>query len=414
MFDIVTDMRATLDLLDTATDGVGVAVLAVVPVDELGPSILRLQRVMDRLRVVQSRLLLEADRHRIWEPSGHRDVAAWLAANGKTSRSTAKKQRELGEALDKSPALADAVDAGQVAPETATSLLPALNSGHSGDPADLVSSCKGATPEQARQIGNMFQEQHKPAGESDAEREHRRREKRRLSFTDQGDGTTRVDGVLTSPDAAIVEKALRHIAGQPAPGDERTREQRLADALVALADAYSRGAVRGGRERATVVVVIDIDVLEGRTPGAGRTSDGTVIPAEIVRRMCTNANIQRLLTSDSMPLDLGRSRRLASDAQFTALVARDGGCRMTGCTMPPEWCEVDHILEWDAQHGPTDLDLLVLWCVYHHHVRHRPGVQLHGTAHNLTMTLPDGRVIPLPPRGPTGTATGDSTGTAAA
>jgi hypothetical protein len=324
-----------------------------------------------------------------------------LAANGKTSRSTARKQHELGEALDKSPELADAVDAGQVAPETAGALLPTLNSGHSGSAGDLVSSCTGATPEEARQIGTMFQEQHKPVGETDAEREHRRRAKRRLSFTDQGDGTTRVDGVLTSPDAAIVQKALRHIVGKPAVGDDRTREQRNADALVALADAYARGAVRGGRERATVVVLIDIDVLEGRTPGAGRTADGTIVPAEIVRQMCTNANIQRLLISDSMPLDLGRSRRLASDAQFTALVARDGGCRMTGCTMPPEWCEVDHIQEWDAQTGPTDLDLLVLWCIYHHHYRHRPDVQLHGNTHNLTMTLPDGRVIPLPPRGPT-------------
>ncbi|MCU1394990.1 MAG: hypothetical protein JWM34_3418, partial [Ilumatobacteraceae bacterium] len=150
-----------------------------------------------------------------------------------------------------------------------------------------------------------------------------------------------------------------------------------------------------------VVVVIDIDVLEGRTPGAGRSSDGTIIPAEIVRRMTTNANLVRLLTTDSMPLDLGRSKRFATDAQFTALLARDGGCRMTDCPMPPEWCEVDHIHEWDAQNGPTDLHLLVLWCCYHHHFRHRPDVTLHGDANNLSITLPDGRTVPLPARGPT-------------
>ena len=396
-------VQAALHHLHTSIDAVAAADLALVAVDELGPSILRLQKEIDRLRVVQSRLLLEADRHRIWAASGHRDIASWLAANGKTSRANAKRQRDLGEALDKSPALADAVDAGDIAPEAAVALLPTLNSAHCGDVGDLVDSCTGATPEQARDAGTMFQELNKPDRETDAEREHRRRLKRRLSFTDLGDGTTRIDGILTAPDAATVKQALQHIWSRTGGEDDRTFEQRQADALVALADAYARGAVTGGRERATVVIMIDIDILEGRQPGAGRTADGTIIPAEIVRRMCTNANIQRLLISRSMPLDLGRTRRLATDAQYTALVARDGGCRMDHCTMPPEWCEVDHILEWDAQHGPTDINLLVLWCVYHHHMRHQPGVTLHGDANNLTMTLPDGRVIPLPPRGPTTT-----------
>ena len=117
--------------------------------------------------------------------------------------------------------------------------------------------------------------------------------------------------------------------------------------------------------------------------------------------MCTNANMIRLLTSDSMPLDLGRSQRLASDAQVIALIARDGGCRMPSCRMPADWCEVDHVQEWHAHVGPTDLHLLVLWCVYHHHFRHRPDVQLHGDADNLSMTLPDGRTVPLPAGGPT-------------
>lgn len=213
---------------------------------------------------------------------------------------------------------------------------------------------------------------------------------------------TRLDGQLTTTDAVTVKNALRSITGKPTDGDDRTAEQKNADAHVMLADAYPKGEVRGGRERPTVVVVIDVDVLEARTPGAGRASTGEIIPAEIVRWMCTNANVVRLLTSDSVPLDLGRSKRRASDDQFTTLIARDGGCRMPGCRMPADWCQVDHIQEWDAQNGPTDLHLLVLWCLYHPHFRHRSDVQLHGDADNLSMTLPDGRTVPLPARGPTG------------
>ncbi|MEO7397148.1 MAG: DUF222 domain-containing protein, partial [Ilumatobacteraceae bacterium] len=267
-----------------------------------------------------------------------------------------------------------------------------------------IDACKGATPAEARDAGTRFQEINKPASQTDRDREHAKRQRRFLRFGDNGDGMTRIDGLVPVMDGRIIQDALRGIAGKPVDGDDRTSEQRMADSLVALCDAYAKGEVTGGRERPTVVVNIDIDILEGRSPGVGYTSTGDVIPAEIVRRMCTNANIIRLLTSESVPLDLGRSKRLASDHQFRALIARDGGCRMPGCRMPAEWCEVDHILEWDQQNGPTDLDWLVLWCIYHHHFRHRPDVRLHGDANHLSITMPDGRIVPLPARGPTSRA----------
>ena len=394
-------MRTALTTIRQGTTALLAADVAMVCADDLGPHILLMQIEIDRIRITQSRLLLEADRHGIWKASGHRSVEDWFAAKGRTTKTAASSQKRLGEALNKSKDLADAVDAGEISPDTAGALLPTLGSDTSGDLAELIDLCKGATPDDARDAGNMFQTMHPPEGQTDQEREHTKRQKRGIRFCDQGDGMTRVDGQLTTADAMTVQNALRHIVGKPCEGDDRTLEQRNADALVMLADAYAKGAVRGGRRAPTVVVTIDVDVLEGRVPGAGRSSTGEVIPAEIVRQMCTNANIVRLLTSDSVPLDLGRTKRLATDDQFKALLARDGGCRFDGCRMPADWCQVDHIHEWDAQHGPTDLDLLVLWCVYHHTFRHRPDVQLHGNANNLTITLPDGRTMPLPARGPT-------------
>lgn len=137
--------------------------------------------------------------------------------------------------------------------------------------------------------------------------------------------------------------------------------------------------------------------------GVGRTIHGDIIPAEIVRRMCTNANIVRLLTSDSRPIDIGLAKRLATDDQYRALVARDGGCRMPGCNIPASWCQVDHIQEWDAQNGPTDLDWLVLWCIYHHSFRHRPDVHLHGDANNCRSQCPTGEPSHSPPADPPAT-----------
>ncbi len=368
---------------------------------ELGAGVLAVQKVIDTLRTSQARLVHTADTRRIWADSGHRDIASWLAANAKTSVSAAKRQARLGKALDNTPALADAIDNGDLTPDTADALLPTLDSNHTGNIADLIDACTGATPNQARDAGTTFQEINKPADETEKEREHRRRQRRHIRFSDNGDGMTRIDGLLPVLDARYLRDVLNHITGKPTTHDDRTSVQQAADALIQLAVAYSTGTVTGGREAPTVIVTIDIDVLEARTPGVGHTSTGDIIPAEIVRRMCTNANIVRLLTSDSRPLDIGRAQRLATNDQYRALVARDGGCRMLDCTIPPNWCQVDHIHEWTAQNGPTDLHLLVLWCVYHHSFRHRPDVQLHGDADNLSITMPDGRTVPLPARGPT-------------
>ncbi|MCU1394167.1 MAG: hypothetical protein JWM34_2595, partial [Ilumatobacteraceae bacterium] len=190
-------MQSALDTIHQGTTALLAADAALLPVDELGPCILSMQAEIDRIRIAQARALLEADRHRIWMASGHRSIEAWLAANGKTTTGAAAQQKKLGEALDKSPELADAVSAGDITPDTAAALLPALGSDHTGDVAELVEACKGATPAQARDAGTLFQELNPPDGQTDAEREHAKRQQRGIRFTDLGDGMTRIDGKLT-------------------------------------------------------------------------------------------------------------------------------------------------------------------------------------------------------------------------
>ncbi|MFZ9628021.1 MAG: HNH endonuclease signature motif containing protein, partial [Ilumatobacteraceae bacterium] len=93
-----------------------------------------------------------------------------------------------------------------------------------------------------------------------------------------------------------------------------------------------------------------------------------------------------------------RAVRLATDAQYRALVARDGGCRWPGCTVPASWCEVDHLIAWEHG-GPTDLDNLVLFCSAHHTVKHMAGTVIIGDANDFELIRPDGVVMWCPPRG---------------
>ena len=72
------------------------------------------------------------------------------------------------------------------------------------------------------------------------------------------------------------------------------------------------------------------------------------------------------LDRSGVPLNLGRTRRIASRGQSAALYARDSGCWFPGCDRAPEWCERHHVVPW-IDGGPTDLNNLTLLCIYHHH-----------------------------------------------
>jgi hypothetical protein len=71
------------------------------------------------------------------------------------------------------------------------------------------------------------------------------------------------------------------------------------------------------------------------------------------------------LLGTRIPLAVGRTARTATPAQRRALAARDRGCIIPGCTIPPEACQTHHIHEWTAG-GTTDLPNLALLCWAHH------------------------------------------------
>jgi hypothetical protein len=99
-------------------------------------------------------------------------------------------------------------------------------------------------------------------------------------------------------------------------------------------------------------------------------------------------------------LDLGRTSRTRSPAQYVALLVRDGRCRWPGCTRPASWCQVDHRVPWEHG-GRTDLNNLWLLCSEHHTEKHRAGTvctgDTNGTVH---IELPNGIHLTSPPGGP--------------
>ena len=204
-------------------------------------------------------------------------------------------------------------------------------------------------------------------------------------------------------DVAAVTAALDHIAGA-AYADEtgRPHHTRIADAFIELCKAYNAGTVIGGRERPKVLMTVPFETVveRGAARGVIIGIDAT-ISAEAVRKMCCDAELNRVVTrGKSTILDYGTTTRIASDAQYYAMVARDGGCRWPGCDRPPGWCEAHHFDEVIRDDGPTDLINLGLFCSTHHHYLHKPDWQLIGDADNLWIRKPDGTLMAAPCRGP--------------
>ncbi|MGJ9411640.1 DUF222 domain-containing protein [Aeromicrobium sp. CF4.19] len=103
-------------------------------------------------------------------------------------------------------------------------------------------------------------------------------------------------------------------------------------------------------------------------------STGERISAGQARRMaCEHRLLPAVFGGESLPLDLGRDKRLFTLAQRQGLALRDRGCVFPGCDRPPGWCVAHHARRTWADGGGTDLHDGVLLCPHHHRILHTDG-----------------------------------------
>ncbi len=182
----------------------------------------------------------------------------------------------------------------------------------------------------------------------------------------------------------------------------KRRDQIDAAAIVDLVTS-ARSTTSATRSTTDAVIHIPYSLLVGHpTSATAEYSDGTPMSAAAARRHACDANIIPIvLGGDSMPMDVGRERRLATPEQRHALRAMYRTCAIDGCDTHFDLCHIHHLLEWDHD-GFTDLDNLLPVCNFHHHKAHegRWRLQLDSSTRQLTVTLPSGNAhsISLPDR----------------
>ena len=245
--------------------------------------------------------------------------------------------------------------------------------GRGFDPADLDQGEQLLTgfaasfgPKELRMLAEQVVDHIDPDGTLPDDRLNSDRRHLQLRRTRDGAWTGQfwLTGALGSSLSAVLGPLARPrpdtaVTGSEVDGvDPRTTGQRWHDALEDVCDRVVRSdpsLADAGGTPTTLIVTLDLEDLRAKT-GYAVASDGTLIPTDKAVRLADQADISyAAVNAKGVPLQLGRSRRIATLGQTAALIARDKGCSFPGCDVAPEYCERHHITAW-IDGGSTDLD----------------------------------------------------------
>ncbi|HYO37574.1 MAG TPA: DUF222 domain-containing protein, partial [Geodermatophilus sp.] len=327
-----------------------------------GPALLdRLRDLLtaqNRLAAEVARTVRECEVSGAAEFDGLKTMGSWLRGHAHLSTAEAARVVRAGRALEHLPVMAAGFVAGHVNGEQAAAI------GRVAEPEHLAAAAEqgvdlaavGAVLTEAAVTGPL-------ADIATAVRHYLDRldadgpepaptAGRRLVIARHADGSVSGRFDLDAVGGEKLQTALESVvqAGRSA-GDERSRSQQLADALVQLCDnALAAGTLpvlRGHKPQ--VIVKIDAEDLTdpATSRGAGEMGFGATLSAARARWLACDGTITRVVMGpDGMPLDYRRSVRLVPPHVRRAAEVRDGGCVFAGCGAPTSWCDVHHLLEW--------------------------------------------------------------------
>jgi Domain of unknown function (DUF222) len=364
--------------LDEALDALGGEDLK----PSFGPALLdRLRALLvaqNRLAAEVARTVRECELTGAAEHDGLKSMTSWLCGHGRLSQAAAGRTVRAGRTLEALPAVAAATASGAVPADHVALLGPVADeeklAAAEAEGVDLA-EVDGVFAEAAARLpyrGFAQAVQHYLARLDPDGPEPDPTEGRRLALVRHADGSVTgrfdLDAVGGEKLSAALESLLQ--AGRTA-GDDRSRSQQLADALVQLCDnALASGGLpilRSVKPHVIVTVPLE-DLADPATgPAAARTGSGAVISAARARWLACDSQLTRIVMGpEGQPLDHGRTQRLFPAHIRRAAEVRDRGCVFTGCEAPTWWCDTHHVLEWILDDGPTSLDNAALLCERHH------------------------------------------------
>ena len=334
-----------------------------------GPALLdRLRPLLaaqNRIAAEIARTVREAEVSGAAEVDGLKAMASWLRGHGHLSVAEAARVVRTGRALAHLPGMAAAFAAGAVTGEQAGAIArvaePEALAAAAQQDVDLAVvdglltgvAMTAPCADVAKAVHHYLDRLDEDGPEPDPT------EGRRLALTKHTDGSVTGRFDLDPVGGERLQAALESLvqAGRCA-GDERTRAQRQADALVQLCDnqlaAGSLPTLRGHKPQVIVTIGLEdlVDPAVGR--GAAGMGFGATVSAARARWLACDGQVTRIvLGPDGVPLQHGRTVRLFPPHVRRAAEVRDGGCVFAGCSAPTWWCDAHHVLPGSTAGRPT-------------------------------------------------------------
>ncbi len=368
-----------------------------------------------QLESLQLRLLAHAEQSEATSESGAASAADWLAIKTRQVRRETRSELKLAKRLEGHDCLSAAMAQGRVNVAQARAIVGALarlpRTGQfavtaeqrSAAEAHLVAEAAHHDAKALRILGRHLFEVIAPdlAEEFEgrvleAEEAHARAQ---TTFTlwhdDQGisHGRFRIPAVH----GQMLEKMLLSLTSPtrtPGPSlcsdgidPDLPTATRRGIALTQLIESISADDLpRSGGCGTTIVVTMTLQQLLADLEHAGvctLDTGGRISAAEARRLACSAGIIPMVLGTKSQVLDLGRKRRLHTQAMRIAMGVRDKGCTAEHCETPPGLCHAHHDIPW-SEGGPTSVESGRLLCPHHHRRTHDPRY--------ATTRLPNGKI----------------------
>ncbi|OJZ70063.1 hypothetical protein BRW65_21275 [Mycobacterium paraffinicum] len=317
-----------------------------------------------------------------WAVDTEAAVAAEVAAELRISQGLAASRVRYARALrERLPKVAEVFKAGDIDYQMFQTLVYRTDLITDPDVLAAVDTTLAANvarwPSMTR--GRLGAQVDKIVAKADADAVRRRRQHqvdREIWIGDVVGGTSRIEGSMLTPDAHALDNRLDALAATVCAHDPRSRAQRRADALGALAGGADRLGCRcgrpdcaaGARPAAGPVVIHVLAEQTALDRGVGMASelqaDG-LIPPELMAELAVAAKLVPLVHPGDAPPEPGY---VPSAALADFVRCRDLTCRWPGCDHPAVACDIDHTIPYSAG-GPTHASNLKCYCRTHHLVK---------------------------------------------
>jgi hypothetical protein len=372
--------------------------------DQIGTVLICLRRSIDKMELEFAALAATFAESKEWERQGSVSPVHWLRHECKTPTQVAADRICVGQQLTNLAKSVEAVAEGRIGfahlALIAQTQEAVAENGRSLDESRLLAQAEELSVSEFRRACRHARHAADPEGVAREEAEAV--DARCLELNQVADGVF-IQGFVESAGAAVLRSALEPLARRTGRGDDRRRDRRLMDALVELSNrALDTGSLpQHGSQRPHLQVTSSLETLLGRVGSpAAELEFSLPISSRTVERFACDCNLTRvLLNSDSMVIDIGRSKRVITGSRRRALVARDKHCRWPGCDRPASWSTAHHLVHW-IHGGSSDLDNQVLLCYRHHWLVHEGRWQLIKQEDGSLRSIPPPYAIQPWARGP--------------